>query len=105
MGASRSQCRVGLGVSRAAALRGRDNAIARRQYAIPMSSSSLAERVKGYISELTIGQWFGLLMMGVLFVLWQLDYISATIVIVFCLGLTAGSYLTHLFYLDENDRV
>jgi len=68
-------------------------------------SSSPAERVKEYISELTIGQWLGLLMMGVLSVLWLLDYISATIVIVFCLGSTAGAYLTHLFYLDENDRV
>ena len=64
-------------------------------------SSSLAERVK----ELTVGQWLGLLMMGVLFGLWQLDYISATIVIVFCLGSTAGAYLTHLFYWDEKDRV
>jgi len=68
-------------------------------------TSSLAERVKEFISELTVGQWLGLLMMGVLFGLWQLDYISATIVIVFCLGSTAGAYLTHLFYWDENDRV
>jgi len=61
--------------------------------------------VKEYISELTIAQWFGLLVIGVLVGLWQLDYISATTVIVFCLGSTSGAYVTHLFYLDENDRV
>lgn len=61
---------------------------------------SLAERVK----ELTLAQWFGLLVVGVLVGLWQLDYISATTVIVFCLGSTSGAYVTHLFYLDENDE-
>ena len=63
-------------------------------------------RVKEYISELTIGQWLGFLMVGVLLVLWRMDYLSQTTVLVFCLGLWAGSTLTHSFYLsDENGRV